>query len=135
MNQILNPKFQKSFEHMSLRRNSDIESIQGNEGLKIKQFFNPQNTQNKINYSIAQFTLESGEKSILHKIKSSEIYYILEGKGDLKVNDESFHLQKDDSFFVPPNSKQFIKNTGSGNLRFLCIVEPAWKVEDETMLE
>lgn len=117
---------------MSLRRNSDIESFQGNEGLKIKEFFNPQN---KINYSIAQFTLESGEKSIIHKIKSSEIYYILEGKGDLKVNDESFHLQKDDSFFVPPNSKQFIKNTGTENLRFLCIVEPAWKIEDETILE
>ena len=41
---------------MSLRKNSEIESIQGNEGTKIKQFFNPQNTQNKINYSIAQFT-------------------------------------------------------------------------------
>ena len=120
---------------MSLRRNSDIESIQGNEGLKIKQFFNPQNTQNKINYSIAQFTLKSEGKSILHKIKSSEIYYILEGEGDLKVNDTVFHLQKDDSFFISPNSKQFIKNTGSGNLRFLCIVEPAWKVEDETILE
>ena len=120
---------------MSLRRNSDIESFQGNEGLKIKQFFNPQNTQNKINYSIAQFTLKSEGKSILHKIKSSEIYYILEGEGDLKVNDAVFHLQKDDSFFVPPNSKQFIKNTGTGNLRFLCMVEPAWEIEDETILE
>lgn len=120
---------------MSLRRNSDIESFQGNEGTKIKQFFNPQNTQNKINYSIAQFTLESGKKSIYHKIKSSEIYYILEGKGDLEVNDTVFRLQKDDSFFVPPNSKQFIKNSGTENLRFLCIVEPAWKVEDETILE
>ena len=120
---------------MTLRRNSDIESIQGNEGLKIKEFFNPQNTQNKINYSIAQFTLESEGKSILHKIKSSEIYYILEGEGDLKVNDTVFHLQKDDSFFVPPNAKQFIKNTGKGNLRFLCMVEPAWKIEDETILE
>jgi len=120
---------------MSLKKNSEIKSIQGNEGTKIKHYFDPQNTQNKINYSLAQFTLESGKKSNIHKIKSSEIYYILEGEGTLKVNDESFHLQKDDSFFVPSNSKQFIKNTGVKDLRFLCIVEPAWKIEDETILE
>jgi len=120
---------------MSLRKNSEIESIQGNEGTKIKQFFNPQNTQNKINSSIAQFTLEQGKKSIIHKIKPSEIYYILEGSGDLSVGEDTFHLQKDDSVFVPPNSKQFIKNTGTEDLRFLCIVEPAWNVEDETILE
>jgi len=120
---------------MSFKKNSDIKSLQGNEGTKIKQFFNPQNTQNKINYSIAQFTLESRKKSSLHKIKSSEIYYILEGKGDLKINDKTFHLQKDDSVFVPPDSKQFIKNTGPKDLRFLCIVEPSWKIQDETILE
>jgi len=120
---------------MSFRKNSDIKSIQGDEGTKIKQYFSPQNTQNGINYSIAQFTLESGKKSILHKISSSEIYYILEGEGDLGIDKDTVHLQKDDSAFVPPNSKQFIKNTGANNLIFLCIVEPAWKKEDEVSLE
>jgi len=32
-------------------------------------------------------------------------------------------------------SEQYIENTGSGNLQFLCIVEPAWKPEDEIILE
>ncbi len=36
---------------------------------------------------------------------------------------------------VPPLSEQFIENTGTSELRFLCIVEPAWTVEDETILE
>lgn len=120
---------------MSLRKNTEIESIQGNEGTKIKQFFNPQNTQNRINYSLAQFTLEQGKMTTIHKIKSSEIYYILEGSGDLSIDENTFHLQKDDSIFVPPNSKQFIKNIGTGDLRFLCIVEPAWNAKDETLLE
>jgi mannose-6-phosphate isomerase-like protein (cupin superfamily) len=120
---------------MSLRKNSDIESINGEEGTKIKQYFHPHNTLNGINYSIAQFTLESGKKSKHHKISSSEIYYILEGKGDLKIDKEIFHLQKDDSVYVPANSEQFIKNTGSDSLRFLCIVEPAWKAENEVLLE
>lgn len=120
---------------MSLRKNSEIKYIQGDEGTKIKQYFHPHNTLNGINYSIAQFTLEPGKKSKLHKIRSSEIYYILEGNGNLMINEDSHNLEKDDSVYVPPNSKQFIENIGSNNLRFLCIVEPAWKADDETILE
>ncbi len=120
---------------MSVLKNSEIQSIQGNEGTKIKQYFHPHNTLNGINYSIAQFTLESGKQSKLHKLKSSEIYYILEGSAVLTVDDESYSIQKDDSVYVSPNSKQFIKNVGSDDLRFLCIVEPAWKAENEVLLE
>lgn len=120
---------------MSLRKNSKIDSIRGNEGTTIKQYFHPHNTLNGINYSIAQFTLEPGKKSKLHKMKSSEIYYILEGRGEIKINEESFHVEKDDSVYAPPNSKQFIENSGSINLKFLCIVEPAWKADDEILLE
>jgi len=120
---------------MSLRKNSEIDSIQGNEGTRIKQYFHPHNTLNQINYSLAQFTLEPGKKSKLHKIRSSEIYYILEGNGNLIVDEDTYHLEQDDSVYVPPNSKQFIENTGKNNFRFLCIVEPAWKADDELLLE
>jgi len=120
---------------MIVQKNSKIQSIQGNEGTEIKQYFNPHNTLNGINYSMAQFILESGKRSKLHKLKSSEIYYILEGSAILNVDEDTYHLEKDDSVYVSPNSKQFIENKGSGNLRFLCIVEPAWKVENEILLE
>jgi mannose-6-phosphate isomerase-like protein (cupin superfamily) len=120
---------------MSIKENSKIEFFNGDEGTKIKQYFDPHNTLNRINYSLAQFSLEVGKKTKLHKIKSSEIYYILDGEAKLNVNDEIFKLKKDDSAYVPPNSKQVIENIGVGNLRFLCIVEPAWKTEDEEILE
>ncbi len=120
---------------MSLRKNSEIDPVQGNEGTRIKQYFHPHNTLNGIGYSLAQFSLEPGKKSKLHKMSSSEIYYVLEGSGILHIDGESYRLEKDDSAFVPPNSKQFIENSGTGDLRFLCIVEPAWKTEDETLLE
>jgi mannose-6-phosphate isomerase-like protein (cupin superfamily) len=120
---------------MSLKKNSEIRSIKGNEGTSIKQFFHPHNTLNGIKYSLAQFTLEPGKKTKLHKIKSSEIYYILEGIANLKIDDDSMVLEKDDSVYVPPNSKQTIKNVGKENLKFLCVVEPAWKSEDEIILE
>ena len=120
---------------MSVQKNSEIPYVDGSEGTKIKQYFHPHNTLNGINYSLAQFTLGSGKKSKLHKMSSSEIYYVLEGSGILYVNDEPHNLEKDDSAYVPPNSKQFIKNNGNENLRFLCIVEPAWKPDDDELLE
>ncbi len=120
---------------MSSRKNFEIEIMRGNEGTEIKQYFHPHNTLNGISYSLAQFTLEVGKKSILHKIKSSEIYYILEGDAVLKISGESHGLKKDDSAYVPPMSEQYIENVGPVNLRFLCIVEPAWKPEDEIILE
>ena len=120
---------------MSIKEDSKIEFIQGDEGAKIKQYFNPHNTQNGINYSIAQFSLEVGGKTKLHKIKSSEIYYILEGKGKLKIDEQIFNLKINDSAYVPPNSKQSIENIGSVELCFLCIVEPAWEADDDEILE
>ena len=120
---------------MSVRKKPDITEINANEGTRISQYFHPHNTLNGINYSIARFTLESGKKSMLHKLKSSEIYYILEGKARLHIDDEIFDLEKDESAYVPPTAKQLIENTGKGDLRFLCIVEPAWRQEYEVILE
>ena len=41
---------------MSLRKNSEIDSIQGNEGTKIKQYFHPHNTLNGIKTGIIEDT-------------------------------------------------------------------------------
>ena len=120
---------------MSVQKNSEIPSIDGREGTKIKQYFHPHNTLNGVRFSLAQFTIKKGKRSLRHKLQSSEIYYILEGSGNLMINNESLGVKKDDSVYVPPMSEQFIENTGTSELRFLCIVDPAWKEEDEMILE
>lgn len=120
---------------MSIQKKSEIPSFDGIEGTEIRQFFDPKNTLNGIRFSLAHFTLKQGKRSQRHKLQSSEIYYILEGDGILKVNDESIEVKKDDSVFISPNSEQFIENTGQTDLVFLCIVDPAWKSKDETILE
>ena len=37
--------------------------------------------------------------------------------------------------YVPPGGRQSLENTGSDNIEFLCLVDPAWKSEDERILE
>ena len=120
---------------MSIQKNSEIPIIEGNEGTTIRQYFHPHNTLNGIRFSLAEFTVKGGKKSLRHKLKSAEIYYILEGNGILHIENDSFCVEKDDSVYVPPMSVQYIENNGKKDLRFLCIVDPAWKAEDESVLE
>ena len=120
---------------MAIKKLQDIDVIDGGEGTKIRQVFHPHNTLNGVRYSLSHSSLESGKKSKLHKMKTSEIYYILEGEGILQIDDDAFKVSKDQAIYIPPHSKQCLENTGKEELKFLCIVDPAWKQEDETVLE
>ena len=105
--------------------------IQGAEGTTIRQIFHPHNTMLGIGYSVAQCTVEPGKRSKPHKLKSSEIYFVTKGRGIVHVDGESSEITENQSVYIPPLSRQFIENTGKTDLEFLCIVEPAWKQEDE----
>lgn len=105
--------------------------IPGAEGTRIKQIFHPHNTMLGIRYSISQCVIEPGKSSKPHKLKSSEIYFITKGQGILHIDDESSNVIENQAVYIPPFSRQFIRNAGKIDLEFLCIVEPAWKQEDE----
>ena len=120
---------------MKVRKLNEIESFEGNEGTKIRQIFHPHNTLSGIRYSLSHSSIMPGKKSRLHKMKTSEIYYILEGEGILHIDEDFFKVSKDSAVYIPPHSKQFIENTGNKELKILCIVDPAWRQEDEISLE
>ena len=85
----------------------------------------------KVRYSLAHATLNPGETSRPHRLRSSEVYYILEGEGVMHVENESSRVRPGQAVYIPGRSRQFIENAGSSELRFLCIVDPAWRREDE----
>jgi len=60
----------------------------------MKQYLQPYNTLNIINYSVTQFTLDPRKRSKLHKLPLSEIYYVLEASAKLNVDEETFQLKK-----------------------------------------
>jgi mannose-6-phosphate isomerase-like protein (cupin superfamily) len=35
------------------------------------------------------------------------------------------------TIYIPPDTRQYIHNSGRIDLKFICIVDPAWKEEDE----
>ena len=118
---------------MNTKEIQKIESFSGYEGTQIRQIFAPDNTDNVIRYSIAHCTINPGKTSKPHTMKTSEVYYILEGKGIIHVNEEQKQVTKDESVFVVPNSRQYLENIGEIDLVALCIVDPAWKQENEVI--
>jgi mannose-6-phosphate isomerase-like protein (cupin superfamily) len=61
------------------------------------------------------------------------VYFILEGEGRMHINDETAILRAGQLVFIPPYATQYIENIGDVDLKFLCIVDPAWRKEDEVV--
>ena len=97
----------------------------------LREFLHPEKTDLKIHYSLAHAKVSPGQSTKPHKLKSSEVYYILEGSGTMHIDKKSAKVSPNCAVYIPPNSTQHIKNTGKTDLVFLCIVDPAWKKENE----
>ncbi|MEX0656369.1 MAG: cupin domain-containing protein [Nitrosopumilaceae archaeon] len=120
---------------MIIKKLQNLNKIDGIEGTIIFQIFHPHNTLSGVRYSVSHSTIKPEKRSKRHKMKTSEVYYILEGNGVIHIDEESQIVSKDDAVYIPPFSVQFIENTGTSDLKFLCIVDPAWKQEDEIIVE
>ncbi len=83
-------------------------------------------------YSIAIARLKPGDASLPHRLKtSSEVYIILEGAGEMHIDSERAEVHPGQAVLIPPGSWQHIRNTSEVDLKFICIVHPAWRTEDE----
>ncbi len=85
--------------------------------------------------SIAHAIVPEGEATLpLILERSVELYYILEGAGEMHINGEQAPVRAGQIVYIPPGARQFIKNTGTGDLVFLCIVSPRWQAGDERLV-
>jgi len=100
----------------------------------LRELLHPDKAELDIRYSLAHAILKPGLTSQPHKLKTSEVYYILEGIGTMYIEDEIEEVGPGQAIYIPPDAKQFIKNTGDTELKFICIVDPAWRVEDEEII-
>ena len=118
---------------MISKKIENLDSFNGDEDSEIRQIFQPENTLNGIRFSLAHSIISPGKSSKPHKMKSAEVFFILDGEGIIHVNEESEKVEKNQSIYIPPLSKQYLENTGQVDLKVLCIVDPAWKQDDEVV--
>lgn len=101
------------------------------DGSVLRELLHPAKANLAINYSLAHATLKPKIKTAKHRLSTCEVYYVIKGNGVMYVNGVSKTVKAGQAVYIPPKAFQYIKNTGKHNLEFLCIVEPAWRKEDE----
>ena len=110
------------------------QEIEAGDKTALRELLHPDRSPVQIRYSLAFATLKPKKSSLPHKLKSSEVYYILQGEGRMHVEEDSQPVYEGNAIYIPSDSVQWIENTGEKNLDFLCIVDPAWKEEDEEVI-
>jgi mannose-6-phosphate isomerase-like protein (cupin superfamily) len=112
----------------------DCPEFIGGDNTILREMLHPAKQDVTFRYSLAHATVVPGEESLPHRLTTSEVYYILEGRGVVYIDNEEAAVGPGQTVYIPPRAVQYIRNTGDTDLTFLCIVEPAWKAEDEEVL-
>lgn len=112
----------------------DCEEFIAGDSTILRELLHPDKTDLRLGYSLAHAVVKPGQASTAHKLKTSEVYYILEGEGVMHIDNEIQVVGPSQAIYIPPHSKQYIENKSSHDLKFLCIVDPAWRLEDEEVL-
>jgi len=101
------------------------------DGTVLRELLHPEKQAIALRYSLAHASVPVGQTSLPHALKTSEVYYILSGEGEMHIDGEHQVVEPGDAIYIPPNAKQFIRNSGTEPLIFICLVDPAWRKEDE----
>jgi mannose-6-phosphate isomerase-like protein (cupin superfamily) len=89
----------------------------------------------RLRCSVAHAIVPHSESTRPHVLKNSiELYYILEGTGEMHIGTRSTPVHPGQIILIPRGRKQYIRNTGTGDLVFLCIVTPKWQAADEELV-
>lgn len=108
--------------------------IAGDDSL-LRELLHPDKMNLHIHYSLAHAKVPIGQKTKPHKLRTCEVYYILNGQGLMHINEESVNVNSQCAVYIPPGATQYIENTCNIDLDFLCIVDPAWRQSDEQILD
>jgi len=119
---------------MFIRYLNECEEFIADDRSTLREILHPDKADLAIRYSLAHARVRSGEKTTPHRLRTAEVYYILEGNGRMHIDARVADVTTGCAIYIPPATTQFIENTGDDDLVFLCIVDPAWRSEDEEVL-
>lgn len=119
---------------MLIKRLKDCREITAGDRTRLRDLLHPARDAADIRYSLAVAWLAPGKQSQAHRLKTAEVYYFVRGSGVMHIGDESAELTAGDAVYIPPESVQWLENTGKEEIEFVCIVDPAWLPEDEEVL-
>ncbi|WP_017299994.1 cupin domain-containing protein [Nodosilinea nodulosa] len=120
---------------MLIRKLLDCPEFIAGDGTQLRELLHPDRQAVSLRYSLAHAVVPVGQVSVPHALTTSEVYYILSGQGEMHINDEISPVEPGDAVYIPPQARQYIRNTGDQPLVFICLVDPAWRQADETVFK
>ena len=120
---------------MFIRDLDDCPTFVAGDKTLLKEILHPDKADLDLRYSLAHAVVPVGGASVAHRLKNSEVYYVLAGNGIMHIDDDEDAVAAGSTVYIPPGAVQWIDNTGDEPLAFLCIVDPAWQPEYEEVLD
>jgi mannose-6-phosphate isomerase-like protein (cupin superfamily) len=71
--------------------------------------------------------IKPGGKQRIHSHVPEQIYYILEGGGEMTVGDKTEHVEPGDCIFIPSGASHGLKNDGKIILRYFSAAAPSFE--------
>jgi mannose-6-phosphate isomerase-like protein (cupin superfamily) len=119
--------------HMDVRNIDRVPALTTKDGSEIRELLAYRNSCIR-NQTLAEARLAPGAGTTPHHhVKTEEIYYVLAGRGLMRVGEESREIGPGDAVAIPPGTLHQISNIGKGVLKFLCCCAPGYEHEDTVL--
>ncbi|MDX6518325.1 MAG: hypothetical protein QOF50_1171 [Gaiellaceae bacterium] len=115
---------------MDVRSLADAESFVTADGSTIRELFGLP-TGGVEHQSLAEATLAPGQVTQRHYHRvSEEIYFVLDGEGEMDVDGEKRRVSAGDAVAIPAGAWHELRAEGDRPLRILCSCAPPYRRED-----
>jgi len=79
---------------MFIRDLSNSKQFLAGDNSLLKELFNPNKDDLKLNYNLALAIVKPGQSTTNHALKSSEVYFILKGQGTIFIDQEQASVKE-----------------------------------------
>lgn len=120
---------------MDVHNIDSVEPLITKDGSEIRELLAHRNSCIR-NQTLAEARLPPGHTTAgHHHVATEEIYYLLEGRGLMRIGDETRPVAAGDAVAIPPGAFHQIANSGDTVLRFLCCCAPGYEHEDTVLAD
>ncbi len=120
---------------MDVKNLKEVLAFTTKDGSEIRELLAYRNSAIR-NQSLAEARIPIGGSTLEHfHPRAEEIYFITDGSGKMRIENETRDVNIGDAIAIPPGAKHKIWNTGKNVLRLLCCCAPAYEDADTIITE
>lgn len=99
-----------------------LEEMNMEEAKNVKVRWLISDKDNAKNFAMRLFELETGGFTPYHSHDWEHEVFVLEGEGEVKIEEKTYPIKKNSVVFVDPGLKHGFRNTGEQMIKFLCLI-------------